>query len=134
MLALAVGWMSFSAYAQDAVVKKVPPRPTVAIDGKSLFNQYCAVCHGADAKGGGPAAGALKQHPTDLTQISRNNNGRFPEEKILTQLKGGAGITAHGSEDMPIWGPIFGRMSPNLSQRQDRIHGLLNYLEQIQAK
>ncbi|SPF48300.1 conserved hypothetical protein [Candidatus Sulfopaludibacter sp. SbA4] len=126
--------MCFSANAQNTFVKKVPARPTVAIDGKSIFVQYCAVCHGADAKGGGPAADALKQRPTDLTQISRQNNGKFPEEKFFTELRGGGGITAHGSEDMPVWGPIFGQMSSNLSQSQDRMHGLLDYLEKIQAK
>jgi mono/diheme cytochrome c family protein len=133
-IALAAGLMGVSANAQDTIVKKVPPRPTVAIDGKTLFNQYCAVCHGADAKGGGPAADSLKQRPTDLTQISRKNNDKFPEEKILAELKGSGSITAHGSADMPIWGPIFGRMSSNLNQSQDRMHGLLNYLEQIQSK
>jgi len=35
---------------------------------------------------------------------------------------------------MPVWGPIFGQMSSNLSQSQDRMHGLLDYLEKIQAK
>ena len=133
-IALAVGLMCFSANAQNAVVKKVPARPTVAVDGKIIFSQYCAVCHGADAKGGGPAADALMQRPTDLTQISRQNGGKFPEEKTLTELRGGAGITAHGSEDMPVWGPIFGNMSSNLNQAQDRMHGLLDYLEKIQAK
>lgn len=133
-MALAGGLSSFSANAQEKTVKKVPARPTVAVDGKGLFNQYCAVCHGQDAKGAGPAADALKQSPSDLTQISRKNGGKFPEQKILGDLRGTSGVKAHGSQDMPIWGPIFNNMSPSLNQGQTRIYALLSYLEEIQSK
>jgi len=120
--------------AQDKVVKKVPPRPTVSLDGKTLFHEYCAVCHGPDGKGFGPAASALKTAPTDLTQIARQHNGRFPDEQVTSQLRGGGGIASHGSEDMPVWGPIFSNMNGNLMQAQTRIHALVNYLDSIQAK
>lgn len=125
--------MCFSASAQEKTVKKVTPKPTVSLDGKTLFNQYCAVCHGQDGKGSGPAADALKQNPTDLTQISHKNHGTFPEQQIMAGLKGG-GPKAHGSTDMPIWGPIFNNMSNNLTLTQTRMHALVNYLESIQAK
>ena len=125
--------MCFSANGQEKTVKKVAPKPTVSLDGKTLFNQYCAVCHGQDGKGTGPAADALKQNPTDLTQISRKNNGAFPEQQIMAGLRGG-GPKAHGSTDMPIWGPIFSNMSNNLTLTQTRMHALVNYLESIQAK
>jgi len=115
-------------------VKKVPAKPTAAMSGKDLFRQYCAVCHGQDAKGSGPAAGALKTNPTDLTQISRRNNGKFPEQKILATFRGESGVPAHGSAEMPIWGPIFTNMTPNLHEGQDRVYALLNYMEEIQAK
>lgn len=134
LIALAAGLINSSAIAQDKTVRKVPARPTVALDGRSLFNQYCAVCHGQDARGGGPAASALKTNPSDLTQISRRNGGKFPEERVLEQLRGGAGIPAHGSEEMPIWGAIFSNMSGSLSQSQTRMHGLVSYLEDLQAK
>ena len=128
------GLSCLAAFAQEKVVKKVPARATTAVAGKDLFRQYCAVCHGQDAKGAGPAADALKKSPTDLTQISRRNNGKFPEERILANLKGDAGVTAHGSADMPVWGPVFNNMTPNLNTAQDRIYALLNYVEEIQAK
>jgi len=120
------------AFAQDKTIKKIAPRPTAAIDGKTLFNQYCAVCHGHDAKGGGPAADALKTPPTDLTQMSRKNGGKFPEQQVLGSLKG-TGIKAHGSEDMPIWGPIFSNMNASLGQGQTRTYALLMYLEKLQS-
>jgi mono/diheme cytochrome c family protein len=133
-LSLAVGLSCFAAYAQEKSVKKVPAKPTTAIAGKDLFRQYCAVCHGLDAKGAGPAADALKKSPGDLTQLSRKNNGKFPEQRVLAIFKGDAAVSAHGSQDMPVWGPIFNNMSPNLTQGQDRIYALLNYVEEIQAK
>ena len=126
--------MCYTASAQDKTVKTVPPRPTAALDGKTIFRQYCAVCHGVDAKGGGPAADALKQRPSDLTGISQRNGGKFPEDRVLASLKGEGQITAHGGPDMPVWGPIFSQMSTNLTISQARMHSLLSYLEGIQAK
>jgi mono/diheme cytochrome c family protein len=133
-LALAVGLSCFAAFAQDKTIRKVPPKPTTATSGKELFRQYCAVCHGEDGKGAGPAASALKPGPSDLTQLSRKSGGRFPESRVLATFKGEASVAAHGSADMPIWGPIFSKMNSNPSQGQDRIYALLHYTEEIQAK
>jgi mono/diheme cytochrome c family protein len=43
---------------QQAVpkVKSVTTNPIVSIEGKDNFDAYCAVCHGHDGKGQGPAA------------------------------------------------------------------------------
>jgi mono/diheme cytochrome c family protein len=40
-----------------------------------MFRSYCAVCHGLDAKGSGPAAPALKMEPADLTTLAKENQG-----------------------------------------------------------
>ena len=119
---------------QQPTVKKVAPKPTVSISGKDLFQQYCAACHGADGKGTGPAAPAMKTPPTDLTQISRKNNGRFPEERIQRMLLGDEPVTAHGSGEMPVWGSVFHNMTNNLGLAQTRIHALIQYLDDLQAK
>jgi mono/diheme cytochrome c family protein len=120
--------------AQQTTVKQVPPKPTTSVAGKDLFQQYCAVCHGPDGKGNGPAAPAMKSHPTDLTQISRNNGGKFPEERIMQVLKGDANVTAHGNQAMPVWGKVFSNMSTNLVVTQSRMHGLVQYIDDMQAK
>ena len=63
-------------------IKRVPAHPTTALSGQELFHEYCAVCHGVDAKGGGPAAAALLVKPDDLTQIARKNGNKYPEVKV----------------------------------------------------
>jgi mono/diheme cytochrome c family protein len=123
------------AAAQNAKpVKTTAPHPTTAISGKALYGQYCAVCHGVDGKGAGPAAVALKQRPTDLTQISRQNKGEFPEDHFLRMMDGQVATAAHGTADMPIWGSDFRNTTSSPNTVQDRIHALLNYIEELQAK
>lgn len=41
--------------------------PVAVSKGQALFAQNCATCHGAGAKGDGPAAASLKRRPADLT-------------------------------------------------------------------
>src|SRR5262245_37547252 len=115
-------------------IKKIPARPTIAIAGQDLFREYCAVCHGSDAKGSGPAAAALKVKPADLSQISRKNSGKYPEIRVQRVINGEDEMTAHGSRDMPMWGSIFRHMSSNQDQGAVRVFNLVKYIEQIQAK
>ena len=44
---------------QKPVVKGVRAVPIQSVEGKDNFEAYCAVCHGRDAKGTGPAAPAM---------------------------------------------------------------------------
>lgn len=50
------------AVAQDTQIKRVPVTPVRADQGKAMFDNYCAVCHGLDGKGDGPARPALEGH------------------------------------------------------------------------
>jgi mono/diheme cytochrome c family protein len=136
LLVLALG--CFVAFAADEgggkTIKKVNAQPTATVNGADLFKEYCAVCHGTDGKGSGPAADALKKRPADLTQLTRKNNGNFPELHVMNYIKGEDVVAAHGSRDMPVWGPIFGSMSPNQDLVQVRVYNLLKYIEGAQAK
>ena len=92
---------------QKPVVKQTTIKPTSPVSGKEMFTQYCAPCHGADGKGNGPAASAMKAQPTDLTQLARKHDGKYPANSVASVLKFGGGPGAHGSAEMPVWGPLL---------------------------
>ena len=116
-------------------VKHVPITRTPSNSGKAIYDSYCAVCHAKDAKGNGPAASAMKTPPTDLTQMAKNNGGKYPAAHVAAVLKGQAMNPSHGSEEMPIWGPLFSSISQgHEGQVQQRITNLVTYLEGVQAK
>jgi mono/diheme cytochrome c family protein len=101
--------------------------------GRVLYQFYCATCHGADAKGNGPMALALKTPPTDLTTLAKRHDGKFPTEYVTRMLQSGGSSRTHGSADMPAWGPIFQYF--NKASRlaaQKRIDNLRDYLASIQ--
>lgn len=134
-----VFFMSFGAVAifaqeQSTEVKKSPVKNTSAASGSEMFISYCAACHGKDGKGTGPAATSLKIPPVDLTQLAKKNNGKFPGDHVTSVLRNGS-TAAHGSSDMPVWGPLFSRVSGgDEAIVQLRIGNLVRYLESMQEK
>lgn len=119
--------------APGKTIKRVPVTDVHSIDGQVLFEHYCAVCHGKDAKGTGPAADALKKTPADLTQITRKNSGKFPEVHVMRVIKGDDTVGAHGSRDMPIWGELFTSLSSK-EATELRVNALMKYVASVQAK
>ena len=123
---------SGAVYAQTKEVKMVPVHSTNAIKGDELFREYCAVCHGTDAKGNGPAAAALKTRPADLTMITRHsNNNKFPALQVMRIVGGDDVVAAHGSQDMPTWGSVFRSVSSPEAAKL-RVNALVEYLQKIQ--
>lgn len=98
-----------------------------------MYTEYCAVCHGTEGKGDGPAASALKKRPSDLTMLSQANHGSFPDKKVANAIRGDMNVPAHGSKDMPIWGDLFKSIG-NDSSIQLRIANLTDYVKTLQAK
>jgi mono/diheme cytochrome c family protein len=92
LLAAAGLMLAAPAFAQTTI-KKEPIKPISDISGKASFNAYCTVCHGPSGKGDGPAAKALVKPPSDLTQITKNNNGKFPA--IARHADVGTGLQEH---------------------------------------
>ena len=116
-------------------VKKVRPPYTNPSSGKDMYVAYCASCHGQDGTGNGPAAGALKTRPTDLTLLAVKNGGKFPDMHIAEIIKGDKLTAAHGNKEMPVWGPVFLTMGQHdTAQEQLRIRNLTTYLQSIQQK
>jgi mono/diheme cytochrome c family protein len=123
--------------AQDAKteVKHTTAPATSPSSGKEMFMNYCASCHGKDGKGDGPAAGALKQAPADLTALAKQNGGKYPADRVTSVLRGQTKTMAHGDQEMPVWGPVFWKMSQGHEEQvQMRIANLNRYIESLQQK
>jgi mono/diheme cytochrome c family protein len=133
MAAFVAASLSFADQAQSKLV--IPVNQTAATNGKQMYTNYCAPCHGTDGRGHGPAATALRSQPTDLTALTRNNHGKFPDTHVAAILQFGSEVQAHGSAQMPVWGPILGNMNrTNTQERLLRISNLSHYLETIQGQ
>jgi len=137
VLALAVA--AGIGYANQSTSRKVviPVSKTSATNGKQMYVNYCAPCHGVDGRGQGPVAAVLKKQPADLALLSKNNGGKFPSTHVMTVLQFGAADSSHGTAEMPVWGPVLSGMDttnaePNVKAL--RISNLSRYLQSLQAK
>lgn len=117
-------------------LKKVSPSPTSPASGQEMFTTYCGVCHGPEGRGDGPAAAALKTPPADLTQLAARNGGKFPELRVVGAILGDSDRpAAHGSREMPVWGPVFRSLNrDNGAGTQMRVANLTAYIRSLQAK
>ena len=132
----AVMILAVASFAGDQkVIKKVATPHTSAANGQEMYQSYCASCHGKTGKGDGPAASALKTPPTDLTTLTKSNNGQFPAMHVSHAISGEEGVAAHGSKDMPVWGPPLRAISGGSSAEvQMRINNITSFVESLQAK
>ncbi len=111
-------------------VQTEPAKPIPASDGPGMFLSYCSPCHGKAGKGDGPAAAALNPKPADLTLFAKRRNGTFSAKDFEDKLNGQAVVPAHGSAEMPVWGPIFRQ----LGNEQLRVVNLRKYVESLQVR
>jgi len=123
------------AASPTTVIKHVPIKNTSAASGQEMFSTYCAVCHGKDGKGNGPAADALKAAPSNLTTLSSKNGGKYPSMKVASIIRGDDAVPAHGSKEMPVWGKLFYSMSEgHEAEVLQRVANLNHYVESLQTK
>lgn len=114
--------------------------------GKREYQNSCVLCHGADGKGGGSVLDLLKKTPSDLTALSRKNNGVFPFERVYAMIDGREMVKGHGDRDMPAWGNRYSSDTVKAAEyyvdvpydmemyARSRILALIDYLNRIQAK
>ena len=121
------------AVPEAASPEQSPPPLIRSTKGPDLFRAYCASCHGINGKGNGPAAVALKAKVPDLTVLSKNNKGQFPEDRVRRTIIGDDVVAAHGSREMPIWGPIFHQIEEDIDRGNVRLDNLVKYLKSIQS-
>ena len=142
-----------------AVIGLVGARPAAGaedpgvVQGQKLYTKYCASCHGPDGKGDGPQAASTTPKASDLTQIAKNNGGKFPFYEVMLLIEGRSPTSqsadaslpglpkAHGDPKMPAWGEVFSRqeMSAGTSldlqlQTTGKIMEITEYLQSIQVK
>ena len=133
----AAGFMmlSLTGARVDAQTVKQGTAPRIqSVEGVDTYKAYCAVCHGPQAKGNGPAATALKKVPADLTTIAKRNGGKFSAPDVEAVIIGQQVLASHGSRDMPIWGPVFQALAPDSSFMKLRVLNLVDYIKSIQAQ
>jgi mono/diheme cytochrome c family protein len=115
----------------------LPPEllPT-SVNGPDLFQFYCASCHGRDGRGGGPVVPALKHHVPDLTMMASREGGAFPRARVTAIVTGdqSPAIPAHGSRDMPVWGPLFRALDSDAARNKARIENLVAYIDSLQLR
>ena len=123
--------LSWSA-ASNAQSQQAPRILIDSLAGKDSFERYCVACHGTNARGNGALAAELRTPPSDLTQLARKNNGAFPREDVRGFITGlGRPVTAHGTPEMPVWGPMF-RVFESDARARERISNLVAYIEKLQ--
>jgi mono/diheme cytochrome c family protein len=105
-----------------------------SLNGADLYRHHCATCHGTDGKGHGPVVPALSVSVPDLTTIAQRHHGLFPAERVSNIIAGDDIFAAHGSRDMPIWGPIFHQVENDRDYGNIRIKNLTDYLRSMQQK
>lgn len=136
VITLAATFAAGMGYAdRSKTTVTIPVNKTAPTSGSQMYANYCAPCHGMDGRGHGAVAAVLRKSPTDLTALTRNNRGRFPDTHIMVVLQNGIDIPSHGAAEMPVWGPILGKMDQaNMQDRLLRISNLSRYIETLQVK
>lgn len=113
--------------------------------GAADYQNFCAACHGKDARGNGPVAMELKTAPPSLRKLAARRNGVFDAEEVVKIIDGRDMPRAHGTREMPIWGSLFrfvaeasGILSSDIEDTekdaQKHILAVAKYLESIQEK
>jgi len=75
------------------------------------FEQSCSICHGFKGKGNGVIADSLKTKPSDLTLLTKKNNGHFPFTRVYQVIEGSPRVGVHGTREMPVWGDRYRKES-----------------------
>ena len=103
------GWAALGALGLGIAMSISPVAAQKAkLDiGKAEFDAKCAACHGLGGRGDGPVVPALKNKPTDLTQLAKGNGGVLPVAQLIEVIRGDNRIGAHGTADMPAWGQRY---------------------------
>ena len=131
---IAIATLAVATQATTQQTTPPPPKPKIvhepaksinSLEGKDTFAAYCAVCHGPDAKGHGPAAPALKVPRPISRPLQSARTESFPVD-VETKISG-SDLPVHGTLEMPIWGPVFRSISKDRDIDTMRMKNLVKY-------
>jgi hypothetical protein len=82
-----------------------------------------------------PKGGVQQPPPPDLTLLAQKNSGKYPSAHVSSVIRGQATLASHGTQEMPVWGPLFSSISQgHEAQVQQRTANLVTDSEGRQAK
>ena len=93
------------------------------------FERSCAICHGFNGKGKGVMSDSLKKKPSDLTVLTKNNNGHFPFTEVYQVIDGSPKVGIHGSREMPIWGDRYRKEAEKYNEGAEKYHEITGQSE-----
>jgi mono/diheme cytochrome c family protein len=126
----------------EVVINKaaLEPQDIANMGADEVFDCLCAVCHGTDGIGNGPAVSALDKGVPDLTVLSANNDGVYSHKDVEKAIFGRHRSISYGKVDMPHWGEQFkyagGTSSivfPRHTYAWNQIHTLTMHIESLQV-
>lgn len=96
-----------------------------ALPGRDLYDQHCAVCHGAEGKGDGPAGLPIVPMPRDFSvgrfKFDADGDGRTGTDRdLFLVIRDGAGAVG-GNPVMAPWKHLG----------DERIHDLVAYVRSL---
>lgn len=104
--------------------------------GRVLYLENCAACHGFYGGGDGPVAPVLVVGVPDLRRLSVRSEGTYPDQWVRRVIDGREQIPSHGDRYMPVWGSEFWLREGGDEQAEQevrrRIQDLVDYLATIQ--
>ena len=130
VLAAACLALAAVAHAQDSTA----PDAFADESGRDIYVAHCAPCHGMDGGGDGPVIRALKTRPDDLRELSARTGRGFSRAALGAFILGRQRPpAAHGTSEMPVWGPLFRQFNTSGSRVDVRLERLLDHLESMQV-
>lgn len=124
------------AAASLGVASVAQSQDVILSGGNDDYLRFCASCHGIDGKGKGPVSGALKKTPSDLTMLSKANDGKFPYKRVRMIVEGSndasVALRSHGPAEMPVWGNVIYKESGSYAASKARILNIIDHLQSIQ--
>ncbi len=103
--------------------------------GRAIYMEHCAPCHGRNGDGNGPVAPCLSTPPSNLRLLGERYGNPLPEDQIARFIDGRADVKAHGPRDMPVWGERVWQNPEgegSQSQIKESVTKLIAFLQSIQ--